>query len=247
MSTFERIDDQRYYDLSETSFVPMGLRMLIELDVGKIDTNLILTTGNYHNMQTGRVRMISPHLPDVFFSSILPDGNGSFGERLLVPEAATRALDDQVYQEMGLEVPSADASDKRGELALIPISRAIGRVPEDHDGPLPFIPLGARIFFEFDYDDQGVGVVGMESGKKYDRQSTDELGEIVVPESAKAQQDNLATVTAVGPEAQELSKGMRVFPPARYQSVIYDDEPYYFVKDESKVMGFIDFADEASA
>jgi len=240
MATFERISDQQYHDLDGSGFRPMGLRMLVELDVGEVDTSIVLTTGNFHNMQTARVRMLSPQLPEVFFERLLPEGNGSFGERLLIPEAQTHCVEDPVYKELGLEVPSADASDKIGELALVAISDAIAVVDDDPSGPVPFTPLGHRVFFEFDYDDQGVGVVGVESGKKYERQTADSVGELVIPESAKAQTNNLATVTATGPEATYIKVGDRLLPPARYQSVLYNDVTYYFVEREREVMGIVE-------
>lgn len=217
---------------------PMAAGLLVELDVGKRESELLLPGGDLFNLNSGTVRAVSPQLPEELADEFLPEDNGSFGMRVIVPEPSLSYLEDHVYDRLGLTAPDAD-SNNYGELALVDIRRVIATIPDNmEDQNPPFAPLGDRVFLEFDYDDSSVDVVGTESGKTYGPEEEPE-SELVVPESSMAQQNNLATVTKVGPEAEHVSEDDRVIPPAVCDSVNYKDEEYFFVQSESDLIAVV--------
>ena len=219
---------------------PMAAGLLVELDVGKRESNIVLPGGDLFNLNSGTVRATSPELPDDIAQEFLPDGAGSFGKRVIAPEASLTYFEDHVYERLDLTVPDTEENEY-GELVLVDIRRIIATIPEDLDDMNPpFAPLGDRVFLEFDYDDTSADVVGTESGKTYGPEDgPDEGSELVVPESAMAQQNNLATVTKAGPEAEHVSDGDRVIPPAICDSITYQGEEYFFVQTESDLVALL--------
>ena len=217
----------------------MGLGVLVELEFDDYDTSLEIPGSDIHNLNVGVVRAVSPELPQEAQDRFLPDGNGGFGERLLIPEASLSYLDDNVYEMVGLEVPDPEANSK-GDLAFVDIRRIVANVPEDadEDDP-PFQPLGKRVFLEFNYDERSADVVGTESGKTYTPDEDLEESELVVPESAQATHDNLATVTKCGPDADHVYPGQDVVAPAVTDSIKFQGEEHFFVQEPSQLIAIL--------
>lgn len=216
---------------------PMAAGLLVELNIGTRETSLHMPGGELFNLNSGTVRATSPELPDVVTDKFLPDGDGSFGARVIIPEPYVTYLDDHVYEALELTPPDADANDY-GELVLVDQGNVTAIIPDELDDMNPpFTPLGKRVFIEYDYDDASVDVVGAESGETYGPE--DDPNELVMPESSVAQQNNLATVTKTGPEVEHVDEGDRVIPPATTDSVHYKDEDYFYVKNESSLIAVV--------
>lgn len=217
----------------------MGLGVLVELEFDDYGTDLEIPGGAVHNLNVGVVRAVSPEMPEQAQEKFLPDGNGSFGQRLLVPEPSLSYVDDHVYEAVGLEVPDPDTN-RKGDLAFVDIRRIVAHVPEDgeEDNP-PFQPLGERVFLEFQYDERSADVVGTESGKAYSPEEELEDSELVVPESAQAAHDNLAEVTKCGPDADHVYPGQQVVAPAVTDSIKFQDEEYFFVQKPSELIAIL--------
>lgn len=218
----------------------MGLGVLVELEFEDYDTTLEIPGSDIHNLNVGVVRAVSPELPEEAQERFLPEGNGGFGERLLIPEASLAYLDDNVYEMVGLEKPDPDANNK-GDLAFVDIRRIVAHVPEEEeaeDTP-PFQPLGQRVFLKFNYDEKSADVVGTESGQTYSPGEELEDSELVVPESEKAAHDNMATVTKCGPDADHVYPGQDVVAPAVTDSIKFRGEEYFFVQEPSQLLAIL--------
>lgn len=222
---------------------PLGLGILVELDFKEKDTNLEVPGGNLYNLTSGVVRAVSPHLPTDLAEEYLPEGQGSEGIRVLAPESSFDYLDDELYETVGLTVPSQD--NNYGELVFInDLSRIIAIIPDTphEDMELPFDPLGSRVFVDFEYDERSADVVDPDSGETYSRMEEDddkETNNIVVPESSYAQSYRVATVEAVGPDVEHVEPGDQVIPPETCDSINYDDEEYFFVNSEAELVAVL--------
>lgn len=232
---------------------PLGIGLLAELDFEDKNKEYNIETpgGGIYNLNTGTVRAVSPELPDDLRDLYLPDGEGSFGARVLVPESMYDYLEDTLYEEFGLEIPDQDNG--YGELVFInDIRRIIALMPErdeEAEGDTPFKKvLGKRVFLDFDYDDRSVDVVDPSTGETHrrlkeqegeDEEQDEDEPNIVVPESSYAREHRLATVVDVGADVEHVEMGDKVIPPEKCSAVPLEGEEWYFVGDESQIVGVL--------
>lgn len=232
---------------------PLGIGLLAELDFKDKNESLNIETpgGGIFNLNTATIRAVSPELPDELQDMYLPDGEGSLGARVLAPESVYDYLEDELYEVLGLEVPSQDNT--YGELVFInDIRRIIALMPERDEeaaGETPFeTVLGKRVFLDFPYDDRSVDVVDPSTGETHKRlqeqeeeaeDGADEEPDIVVPESAYAQEHRLATVIDVGEDVEHVEIGDEVIPPEKCSAIPIDDEEWYYVNNESEIVGVL--------
>jgi len=217
--------DAKYWPL------PVGPGVLVELEAERLDLHIELLGGNVRNRPVGVVRAVSPDLPERVRRMLMPEGEepGGVGVRVLVAEPHLRYLRESEYEICGLELPSQEGD--VGDLAFIDYERIIA-VMKPGDA-LPFEPLGARVFFAFDYDD--------ESGEFVER------GGVLVPERALARENQLATVIAVGPEVRLVRVGDRVIAPMGCAMVELDSQRYTYVNHERELIAILRPAHEQSS
>lgn len=211
--------------------VPLGQGLLIELDIKRTESSLLVPDDGLKSTNVGTVRVVSSQLSDTYKEKFLPEGKGSLGQRVVVSEGALIYLSDHgknIYEELGFTKPDAKENDY-GQLAMVDMRRVVGLVhDEESDESPPFEPWGSLIFLEFEYDDESVDVVGLKSGKTYGPDD-DPATELVVPESSRAAEENIATVTKVGPGVEAVEPGMDVIPRVNLESITYQGEDYLFV------------------
>ncbi|RME26213.1 MAG: hypothetical protein D6800_06750 [Candidatus Zixiibacteriota bacterium] len=201
--------------------VPVGAGVLLEIEYGKIETSLELLGGPFRNLPTGYVRSISPAVLDGAVRWLGVDNfeNGDVGPRVLFPEPKVRYFEEAEYQLFGLEAPDPDKNGF-GDLCYIQFKHLIAVcTPTDQ---LPFSPLGGRVFFEFDYDDESLDIIELDSG-------------IAVQERHLAADNMIATVTGVGPDVKYVQVGDRVVANRHVGSIDFEGKKYFFVHSEHEL------------
>lgn len=223
---------QSYHQTTQYWPVPMRQGVLVEIDFAVFDSAIQLLNGNMRNLPTARVRVVSPFLDDEYQDTLLPEDKtpGSFGARVLISEGNLIYLRESEYEAAGLSFPSEENG--LGDLGIISADKIIALVPHE-DNPvdmsntqLLFAPLGSRVFFEYDFDDESSEDVELESG-------------IIVPEASLAMENQLATVTAIGPDAEHVAIGDRIVAPMQSGSVTFEGKTYPFVTNEHEIISVL--------
>jgi len=201
--------------------VPLGAGVLVEIQFGKVETTSIeLLNGGIRNLTTAHVRAASPKILDSIVDEILPGGNGSIGKQFIISEPNLRYLQKSEYEACGFQVPDPE-NNELGDLAFINYERIIALMEPSEQ--LPFTPMGGRVFFEFDLDD--------ESSKLH------QVGDagLVMEEKHLAVENQLATVTGVGPRVENVEVGDRVFVRRSAAAIIVEGERYFFANSEDEI------------
>lgn len=223
--------------------IPLGNGLLVEVDNKRSDSNILMPNQDVTNLNSGTVRVTSKTLADTYKEVFLPEGKGSLGRRIIFPKGAVVYLDDHgkdIYEELGFVRPDSDENDY-GQLVMLDMRRVVGLLPEDGsegEGSPPFKPWGSLIFLEFEYDDESVNAVGLKTGKTYGPEDEPE-DEILVPESSRAAEENIATVTKVGDGEDQIEPGMRVIPSVRLESITYKEVEYPFVSSSKQLHAIV--------
>ena len=207
--------------------LPMGTGVLVEIDFAKIKTQHIeLLSGGLRNLTTATVRACSPYLPKEVQEMMLPDGNGSFGAKVVISEPNVRYLEEAEYRACGLDIPEPE-SNGLGDLAFTNFERIIAVMDDSKNAALPFSPLGGRVFFEYDLSDESMDL--MEVGG----------AGLVMMEKDVAVENQLATVTATGPDVDYLKVGDRIIVKRSSSSLNFEGERYYFVSNEHEIFAVL--------
>lgn len=205
--------------------VPLANGLLIELQFGQIETTHIeLLDGGVRNLTAAFVRAASPELPEGIRESLLPDGTGSVGRALVISEPNIRYLQEPEYRACGFQVPSP-LENELGDLGFITYESVIAIMEPSEQ--LPFMPLGSRVFFEFDLDDESSAL--------------HEVGEsgLVMMESDLAVDNQLATVTAIGPNVEHIKVGDRVIVRRSAAAITLEGVRYHFVTNEHEIFALL--------
>jgi co-chaperonin GroES (HSP10) len=206
---------------------------LIEVDYTEIQTTLELAGGKLFNTPTAVVRAFSPEIPRQIREALLPGGDGSVGVRVLFSRDNARYLLNPEYDACGIPRPEPEENGL-GDLAFLNYDRIIATIKDDDSDEtdmdslttLPLQPLGARVFFEFDLDDESIADVTLDSG-------------LIVREKDLASDNQLATVTAVGPLCEHVSVGDRVIVKRMHSGIIYEGTEYFFTSSEHEVFAVL--------
>jgi co-chaperonin GroES (HSP10) len=208
--------------------VPMGQGVLVEIQFERVETKLTLLGGNMRNLPVATVRAVSPFLPAAIRARLMPHGEapGYTGAEVLLSEANLRYLREEEYEACGLTYPSEENG--LGDLAEIAYDKIIAILPEDDmpNNTLPWQPLGSRVFFVFDFDDQSTNEITLDSG-------------IIVQERSLAVTNQMATVIGVGPACKYVREGDRVIAPMQAASVAYGGQTWYFVTSETEIVSVL--------
>lgn len=210
--------------------VPMGQGVLVEIEHAEVKSAIHLLNGNTRNLPTARVRAVAPQLPDPVRRALMPDGDGpgQRGARVLISEGNLIYLRETEYEAAGLTYPTPDNG--LGDLASTAYDKIIAFVPEEGDldpaMTVPFLPLGARVFFDYDFDDRSTDEVQLDSG-------------LIVREKSLALENQLATVTAVGPDVEHVSVGDRIIAPMQTGAVTYEGAQFPYVNKETELIGVL--------
>lgn len=210
--------------------LPMrGASFLVEIEYETVQSSLILLEDETQ-LNVATVRAASPLVPGPVLEVVLPDGNGSVGRKVVTGDAQFQLLTAADYALFGLEEPT----DENGLrlLGFLNLNRVVAVIPADGQavpaaaGFLPFVPLGERVFLEFDKSD--VAPLFHEGEVNVEAVERTESG-LYVPEQALAAENNIATVIGLGAGASGVAVGDRVVAPKQEGSVEYGGRTYYYV------------------
>lgn len=202
--------------------------VLIEVEYREIQTTLELAGSKLYNTQTAVVRACSPDLPPVVTKQLLVQGDGTVGARVLFSRDNARYLLNPEYEACGITVPDPEKNGL-GDLAFLNYDRIIAVFPDDNNGmtsDLPFAPLAARVFFEFDLDDESLADVKLDSG-------------LIVREKDLASDNQMATVTATGPLCEYVKVGDRIIVKRMHSGIKYEGHEYYFASNEHEIFAVL--------
>lgn len=197
---------------------------LIEIYYEELNTSLELVGGKVFNTPKAKIRAMSPTIPEDIKKQMLPNGQGSLGVDILFSSDNARYLLEPEYEVCGFEYPKP-GENNLGDLAFINYDRIIALVPKKKQkgDMLPFKPLGPRVFFEFDLDDESLAEVTTDSG-------------IIVQEKALAAENQIATITGVGPLCEHLKVGDRVIARRTHNGLSFEGKDYFFASSEHEIL-----------
>lgn len=217
-----------------TKFWPLPLSKigaLIEIEYQKIESIIELVGGQFYNTPRAVVRAVSPSLDDSLKKQLLPNGADEIGATVIFSKDNARCLQEVEYTVCGLEPPDPETN-SLGDLAFINYNRLIAIVPTDNikldmtNSTLPFLPMGGRVFYSFDVDDQSTEEVKLDSG-------------IILHEKTLARDNQLATVTAVGPLVEHVKVGDRIIVRRDESGISYDGDTYFFSHKEEDILAVL--------
>jgi len=228
--------DQKYHGIdSDPSYwpVPSGLGVLVEIYFEEVTQNssLHVPSGNVRNKSIARVRAVGPSIPDEAASLITDDQTpGAVGFDVLIPEANLRYLHEEEYLACDQTVPTPENG--FGDLAHINCPRIIGIMKNGSDRfdpsltteDLKFQPMGKRVIFEYDYDEESSELHQTDGG-------------LYVREKDKAADNLMATVRGVGPKCEQIQVGDRIIVKRYAGRIPLEGEEYNFVSDEDELIG----------